>query len=462
MTKRVGIYCRISLDRSGEALGVDRQERLCRAIAKERGWTVEQVYVDNDVSAFSGKRRPQYEAMVNAVEQSDIQAIIAIDRDRLARRMGGLDDLLRLCERQRVPIVLHSGEIDTTTADGIFKAQILGAVAESETRKNSARVRRQREHAALAGRPGAGRRVFGYRPDRVAVDEKEAALVREAVQRFLAGESPRALAQDFNHRKIRTSAGNEWSKTAMRALLGNPRYAGLVERHGAIIEGVKAQWPSLITRKQHERSAAALKNGRRTQRGRPAINLLSGIARCAKCGARMHGSRTKDGRRYMCPSAPGRSGGCGRIAIAARPLEDTITEELFRLVDNAKLARAANKKKTKANVDDDDLGEIDARLADLADLFASGEITKGEWLRARAGLEERRERALRSLETDLGVTALRPYGRRGALRAAWQDMSIEQRRAVLMAVIDHIEIGPATKVGRGFDPERIVNIAFVA
>ena len=66
------IYCRISSDRKPdgesdekpEGLGVQRQEALCRRLASERGWPVGEVYVDNDVSAFGGKKRPAYARML--------------------------------------------------------------------------------------------------------------------------------------------------------------------------------------------------------------------------------------------------------------------------------------------------------------------------------------------------------------------------------------------------------------
>jgi len=52
------IYARISKDGTGAALGVERQERLCRDLAAQRGLDVNDVYVDNDLSAYNGKHRP--------------------------------------------------------------------------------------------------------------------------------------------------------------------------------------------------------------------------------------------------------------------------------------------------------------------------------------------------------------------------------------------------------------------
>ena len=60
----VAIYTRLSLDRDDTGLGVARQEQECRQYAAERGWTVSRVYVDNDISATSGKCRPAFEELL--------------------------------------------------------------------------------------------------------------------------------------------------------------------------------------------------------------------------------------------------------------------------------------------------------------------------------------------------------------------------------------------------------------
>lgn len=51
------VYARISSDPSGRALGVGRQVEDCRRLADALGWPVVEEYVDNDLSAYSGKRR---------------------------------------------------------------------------------------------------------------------------------------------------------------------------------------------------------------------------------------------------------------------------------------------------------------------------------------------------------------------------------------------------------------------
>ncbi|WP_313861316.1 recombinase family protein, partial [Mycobacterium sp.] len=66
---RAAIYTRISLDQAGQGLGVARQLEDCRALADKLGWSVVKCFDDNDISAFSGKRRPGFEAMLDAMER---------------------------------------------------------------------------------------------------------------------------------------------------------------------------------------------------------------------------------------------------------------------------------------------------------------------------------------------------------------------------------------------------------
>jgi DNA invertase Pin-like site-specific DNA recombinase len=64
-TKRALIYCRISQDREGAGLGVDRQRKDCEGLARRLGWQVVTVHTDNDASAYSGKVRTGYRALLD-------------------------------------------------------------------------------------------------------------------------------------------------------------------------------------------------------------------------------------------------------------------------------------------------------------------------------------------------------------------------------------------------------------
>ena len=73
---QAAVYARISLDITDAGLGVARQLKDCEALAARKGWLVAQTYVDNDVSASSGKPRPQYERMMAALSCGELDALV--------------------------------------------------------------------------------------------------------------------------------------------------------------------------------------------------------------------------------------------------------------------------------------------------------------------------------------------------------------------------------------------------
>src|SRR5690625_3774762 len=93
-TKQAAIYVRISRDREGAGLGVDRQENDCRDLAARLGWTIVATYTDNDLSAYSGKPRPGYLAMLEDVKAGRVNAILAWHTDRLHRKNAELEEFV--------------------------------------------------------------------------------------------------------------------------------------------------------------------------------------------------------------------------------------------------------------------------------------------------------------------------------------------------------------------------------
>ena len=88
---RTAIYTRISDDHTGEGLGVQRQLDDCQALAARLGWEVVERYDDNDISAYNGKTRPGFEAMLDAMKSGEFGALICWHPDRLYRSMRDLE-----------------------------------------------------------------------------------------------------------------------------------------------------------------------------------------------------------------------------------------------------------------------------------------------------------------------------------------------------------------------------------
>src|SRR5262249_41888399 len=152
-TMRTGIYVRISEDRNGGELGVGRQEQDCRELAARRGWDVVDVYMDDDVSAFSGKPRPSYRRLLADVEAGQVQAVVAWHPDRRHRSPVELEHFITLVERHGVAVAtVQGGDYDLSTASGRMTARVVGAVARGESEHSAERVRRKMRELAENGR----------------------------------------------------------------------------------------------------------------------------------------------------------------------------------------------------------------------------------------------------------------------------------------------------------------------
>jgi DNA invertase Pin-like site-specific DNA recombinase len=75
-------------------------------MAAAYGWEAVWVYIENHISASTRpkKKRPEYAAMVAAVESGTVDVIVSYSNGRLARRPLELEDLIKLHEKTGVQI----------------------------------------------------------------------------------------------------------------------------------------------------------------------------------------------------------------------------------------------------------------------------------------------------------------------------------------------------------------------
>ena len=159
---RAVIYCRISQDRAGAGLGIERQRQDCEALAERNAWDVVEVYVDNDISAYSGKKRPDYRRMLADLDEGRATVVIVWHTDRLTRSIVELEEYIDLSERRGIAThTVQAGTIDLATPSGRMTARILGAVARQESEHKGHRVARARQQKALNGEWMGGIRPFG-------------------------------------------------------------------------------------------------------------------------------------------------------------------------------------------------------------------------------------------------------------------------------------------------------------
>jgi hypothetical protein len=101
---RAAVYTRISEDGTGQRAGVTRQLEDCEALAHRLGWEVTHRYDDNDLSAYSGRTRPGFEAMLKAMADSEFGAVICWHPDRIFTSMKDLERLVAIANGRQVQL----------------------------------------------------------------------------------------------------------------------------------------------------------------------------------------------------------------------------------------------------------------------------------------------------------------------------------------------------------------------
>ena len=454
---RAGIYARISSDREGDSLAISRQLADCKELAAAKDWQVVERYVDSDISAYGGKRRPEYLRMLEEIEAGVVEAVVVYHADRLHRHPRELEDFIDLCQRHKTRLATVTGETDLATHDGQLIARIQGAVARKESDDKSRRIRRKHEELAQAGRvSGGGTRPFGYEADKRTLRPDETATIRDCVRRVLAGDSLRSLCTDLNRDGVRTVTGRQWSPQTLRRLLLSARISGQREHKGEIV--AKAEWPAIITPAETQRLRAKLQDpDRRTNRSARRY-LLARLLRCGNCGSRLYSRPRENGsRRYVCASGPG-FGGCGKLTIVAEPLEQFILEAVLHRLDSTELPKALNGSAADPAGSEwqAEIERAQAKLDELAALWAEGEIGRNEWLTARRPIEKRLDTAKKRLAAINRTTTITPHlGNSDELREHWEEMTLSRQEQIVAALLEHVVVGPGRRGFNRFDRSRL-------
>lgn len=450
---RCAIYARISVDLDGRSTATARQLEDCRRLAEARGWQVTGVYEDPDVSAYRKKARPAFEEMKAAIGRGEIDVVLAWKIDRLARRSRDFAELDELCERHAARIVTVTDGIDTGTSAGRVVSTIMTALARAESENISIRGKRKNLELARDGVPwGRGRRAFGYTTNRRELVPHEAALVRDAAQRVLAGDGLYVVWQDWLARDVRTPRGAEWSYGMMQRLLSSEHLCALRTYAG---QSYSVEAPAILSVEEHEQLVRIL--ARKVRGWRSGRLLLTGILVCGRCNATMVSRPTKTQRAtYVCAKRPGVEA-CGRMARAAQPLEDHVRDAIFAAVEDPALlaAMVQNEGSDEGPLMAAAIREDEARLEALArDYYADQLLSRAEFLSARDALVARLEAARKAL-SGLAMPTASVEDIAALSVSEWATRPVSWRRGWVERLIERIVIQPAVIGRKAFDPTKV-------
>ena len=464
------IYVRISLDQRGDALGVARQEKSCRELAERLGWTVAEVITDNDESAITGKR-PGYRKLISQIRSGDVTKLLAYHNDRLLRQPRELEDLIDYCDGGDVQIkTVAAGDFDLNTSIGRTFARTVIAFARGESDRIGERMKAKQSELRKSGKVHGGVLAYGYSrsdtPGVLVVNDDEAAVVREAAERVLAGESLSSVAHDFNLRGIETRRGGNWQSTTISRMLKNPLLAGWVTYEGEIVE--RGEHDAVVTEAVHQRLRALLSG--KPRGAQPRAYLLAGIAFCGgihedgrpcknplvshstKQRPKKDGSARPRFRGYVCRG--GKGGGCGTVSCSANGLDDVVVGNVLEALRGSDLRDLRNVSHASqiARLEVEKV-ELQQLLVDYNTDAGERRITRKQYLDLKAPIERDIAEINRRLAESAGDPL--PNDLINLDEAKWDDLDLLQRRTVIEFVVDCVVVAKTDRRGRSFDESRV-------
>lgn len=268
------LYIRVStIKQAEEGYGLEAQRSELDRHCEAQGWIVapDHIYVDAGVSGKTDER-PAFQAMMTAAAAGHVQRIVATKLDRIARNLKNLLQTVDELKKYGCALVIKKEQFDTSTPQGMFVLQMLGAVSELERSMISERVHSGRvENAKVGGFNGAPE-AFGYtyHAGAFAINKQEAYWVCEIFTQFLVGKSLRGIARALNDAGASTKHGGQWFGMTVRQTLMKGLYAGLAQWNGIEQDGI---YPAIISQETYEQAH------RRLQALRPGVQVEGKIAR---------------------------------------------------------------------------------------------------------------------------------------------------------------------------------------
>lgn len=491
----VALYCRESKDRRGKGENVADQERWGREYAAGK-WPGLPVRVFTDNHAPADEPRPEYDRLRECIRLGEVAGVWVSEQSRVERDEIGWFTVAAELDAAGLT-ELHTRRDGVLPVRGLFSG-IKAVVDAEEKRRLRVRVNDRLGEIAAAGRP-PGSQPFGYargvtaggEPTYVVVPE-QAQAIRDAARLVLDGWAVTRIAALMRerglhsaHRKRRVKVGGQFTGPpreeyctitgqSVSGWLTNATVAGYRVHRGVIVG--RGNWEPILDETSWQACRARL-GGTRTVTGRDGaahrVNpqrrttgrkyLLTGGLAVSVHGEPMKGTVKQisggakrggaDVPYLTCKGAPGRKG----VTIRLDPVEEYVRDQLFAEIDKPgfvdEIALDDNAER-RAEITDA-LVAIDGQRADLADMWGAGELSRDEWTRARARLDDR-EVALRD---ELAEKA--PPPARATIenaRESWPDMTLDERREMLRLFIARVVILPAIRRGGDapeFDPDRV-------
>lgn len=343
---RCAVYTRKSTDDGldQEFNSLDAQYEACAAYAlsqRHEGWVLNTERYDDGGFSGGNMDRPGLQRLLEDVAAGKVDIILLYKIDRLTRDLSDFSRIVEVLDKVEASFVSITQSFNTTTSMGRLTLNMLLSFAQFEREVTGERIR---DKIAASKRKGiwmGGPVPLGYEVQsrKLVVNEKEAALVRHIMQRYVDLGSVIELADELNREDYRTKiqrrtsgphrGGCIFRRGTLYHLLANRIYRGMTVHKGEAFEGEHEAIVSqlLWDQVQDIRAMRASGSSRRLKATHP--SLLTGLVVDGEGRAMTPSHATKPGKRYRYyVTRPDELDGSPAWRVSAYDLEGLVCKRL--------------------------------------------------------------------------------------------------------------------------------------
>lgn len=459
-----GVYLRISDDPGNDELGVQRQERWALRFCEDYSFDPV-IFKDNDRSATNGKPREQYQALLAAVAEGKLRAVAAWGQDRLCRLPSEFEEFRNLAKANSVLFATRGGIKNLARAADTFNARNEVNAASYEVENMKERMVEAFTQMASEGRAWWPTRPFGYTmPQRIdkhtftkpEMIKAEADAIAKAYDDVQAGKSLKDVARQWNNAGLLTPKGNQWNGMSVRALLLNPRNAGLRAYRGEVVG--QADWPGIVSEQVWRGVKALLTDSARLTPGAGFTtgrkHLLSGLATCSECGGSLTSAPApQPGRspRYACKNT-----GCLKVKRSMADVDAWVIAHIVDTLADPENVEALTRRR------DIDVAELMARLSEIdgertqaAEMVRAKQITLPQLAVLNAGYDAEAADIDGQMRDAAKYAVLKRFIGADDVEAVFDSMTLDEQRAVVRLLVT-VTVRPGQAPRRPFDGSLVV------
>ena len=226
--KRVAAYARVSSGKDAMLHSLSAQvSAYSQMIQQHPGWQYAGVYADEAVTGTKDGRA-DFQRLLTDCRAGRIDLVITKSISRFARNTVTLLETIRELKTLDVDVFFEEENLHSLSGEGELMLTILASYAQAESLSASENQKWRIRSSFAKGELMNWRFMFGYTitKDTIVINEPEAVVIREIMQRIIDGKSLSSISRDLNKREVLPRLGGRWNSISIRAVVSNEKLTG--------------------------------------------------------------------------------------------------------------------------------------------------------------------------------------------------------------------------------------------